>query len=378
MRKTRMQKGITLIALIITIIILLILAVVAIGAIQESNIILHTKNASTGYNDEKAKEESAIAGYETLIESKLPRENGGSGNQDGEDSPSEEEPEFVEYTLWTEAKTSNQTFAEETTGSSINPIIPAGFIPKNTKTSKWDAEGGPQWDNGLVIVDASGNEFVWVPVTETIAAYGLNAGEHREPDVVTYAYPSETVDSASGTKYDAVTSNLNRAGCTKDLTGDGNVDAYDFKKQLENEFNLMATSINEYDGFYVGRYETSMNGINPQSKASTLEETITSATAATESAYAWYGLYALNKKFTTSSVQGSMMWGSQYDAMMAWMGDEANTPGGNKRNTNRTCGTAPNDVIKNVYDLYGNSYEWTLEANGTSFRVYYGRFFQKR
>ena len=72
MKKTKLEKGITLIALIITIVVLLILSVVTIGAIQESKIIAHAKNAATGYNDEKSKEESAIAGYESLIDSKLP------------------------------------------------------------------------------------------------------------------------------------------------------------------------------------------------------------------------------------------------------------------------------------------------------------------
>ena len=53
MRKTRIQKGITLIALIITIIILLILAVVTIGSIKNSNIITYAQNASKDYNAKK-------------------------------------------------------------------------------------------------------------------------------------------------------------------------------------------------------------------------------------------------------------------------------------------------------------------------------------
>ena len=67
MKKTKLEKGITLIALIITIIILLILAVVTIGTIKDSNIITYAQNASKDYNSEKDKEESTIAGYESLI-----------------------------------------------------------------------------------------------------------------------------------------------------------------------------------------------------------------------------------------------------------------------------------------------------------------------
>jgi len=326
MRRTKMQKGITLIALIITIVVLLILAVVAIGAVKESGIITHAQKAATDYNSAKADEESKIEGYEALIESKLPGGNGGS----------------------------KVTYTDE------GVPVPVGFkVVTGTK------------DTGLVIEnETEGSQFVWVPVTTDIDpnGYGLNTSRYREPDVVTGAIPSETVNSASGNDYDAVSSNLERAGCTEDLNDDGAVNAYDFKIQLTNEYKVMVESVNKYDGFYVGRYETSMNGTNPQSKASTAEKTITSATASVNSANTWYGLYALNKKYTTSSVQGSMIWGSQYDVMMDWMGAAAETTISGK-NTERTCGTAPNDVIKNVYDLYGNSWEWTLEANGAYVRV---------
>lgn len=321
-----MQKGITLIALIITIIVLLILAVVTIGSIQNSNIITYAQNAEGDYNQAKVDEESTIDGYESLIESNLPGGNGGS----------------------------KVTYTDE------GVPVPAGFkVVTGTK------------NKGLVIEnETEGSQFVWVPVREDINpnGYGLNTSSTREPDVVTGVIPSETLDSASGTSYDAVSSNLERAGCTVDLNDDGKVNGYDFKMQLTNEYKAMAESVNKYDGFYVGRYETSMNGTNPQSKASTAEETITSATAAADSANTWYGLYALNKKYNTSSVKSSMIWGSQYDAMMDWMEDAANTTKSGK-NTNKTCGTAPDDLIKNVYDLYGNSYEWTLEANFNQYRI---------
>ena len=63
MKKTRLEKGITLIALIITIVVLLILAVVTIGAVQESTIITHAENAKEMYimkqTEEKIKLEIA-------------------------------------------------------------------------------------------------------------------------------------------------------------------------------------------------------------------------------------------------------------------------------------------------------------------------------
>ena len=75
MRRTKMQKGITLIALIITIVVLLILAVVTIGAIQESKIITHAQNASDSYTIAQEKERIGLALSEWNIEDAIPGNN---------------------------------------------------------------------------------------------------------------------------------------------------------------------------------------------------------------------------------------------------------------------------------------------------------------
>ena len=76
MRKTKEQKGITLIALIITIIVLLILAVVAIGAVQNDGIINHAKNARDEYEKAETNEETTLGGYISKIEGSI---SSGSG-----------------------------------------------------------------------------------------------------------------------------------------------------------------------------------------------------------------------------------------------------------------------------------------------------------
>ena len=63
MRKTKTQKGITLIALIITIIVLLILAVVAIGAVTNDGIINYAKNAREEYGKAQNNETTTLQGY---------------------------------------------------------------------------------------------------------------------------------------------------------------------------------------------------------------------------------------------------------------------------------------------------------------------------
>ena len=331
------QKGITLIALIITIVVLLILAVVAISAVKENGIIRHAQKAATDYNGAKADEESTIDGYQALIESKLP---GGNGE-------------------------SKVTYTDE------GIPVPAGFkVVAGTKNM------------GLVIEnETEGSQFVWVPVTTDINLDGWKKGSaeteyYGEPDVITGVIPSEKVDSASGKTCDAVSENLTKAGCTQDLNGNGKINAYDFKIQLIKEYKTMATSVNKYKGFYVGRYETSKNGENPQSKASSEENEVTTAcNDSTETD--WYTLYKLNKKYNTKSVQGSMIWGVLYDSMMTWMGEEAYSFDSANRNTDerRRCGYVSTDIIKNVYDLGGNCLEWTLETYGGGYRIMRGDYF---
>lgn len=66
-RKSRTQKGITLVALIITIIVLLILAVVAIRAVQGDGIIAHAKNARNEYEEGQKKEKDMLSYYESYL-----------------------------------------------------------------------------------------------------------------------------------------------------------------------------------------------------------------------------------------------------------------------------------------------------------------------
>ena len=64
MKKTKTQKGITLIALIITIIVLLILAVVAIRAVKGDEIISYAKNSATKYSAAQTAEQMQLLEYE--------------------------------------------------------------------------------------------------------------------------------------------------------------------------------------------------------------------------------------------------------------------------------------------------------------------------
>lgn len=324
MKRNKTQKGITLVALIITIIVLLILAVVAIRAVQGDGIIAHAKNARDQYEQKTAEENALLSNLTGYITGQLGGSTGGESNVD------------------------------HTTEDGVP--IPKGFY----------VIGGTK-DSGLVISDVpgdditngTGNQFVWVPVTTDIVSYGVGTTDYREPDTVT----------GSGNKYDADPNNLERVlegEYAKEKTAES------FKAQLTAEFNKMATSVNKYHGFYVGRYEMSYEGSAKSVKGATSVQNTTAENN-------WYGLYAKAKTYapesSKKSVVSSMIYGSQYNAMMTWMGAAANTTIGDNRNQDRTTGTCETDFINNVYDLYGNSFEWTQEANSTDYRVLRGGFY---
>ena len=68
MRRTKQEKGITLIALIITIVVLLILAVVAINSIQNDGILSHAGNTANTYNQAVKNEQDVLDGYLGYLE----------------------------------------------------------------------------------------------------------------------------------------------------------------------------------------------------------------------------------------------------------------------------------------------------------------------
>lgn len=272
------------------------------------------------------------------------------------------------------------------------------YIPKGFKVS--NKPGETLIDEGLVVQAPDGSEFVWVPVSdintmatetsgtdsngrtnyqgklykfsETISTemtnYGQGTTEYREPSLVTgnttdvYA----SMSRVSGTSYDASSSYYN--------TILGYSSAIAFGNDMQEEYNAMIESVKKYGGFYIGKYETSLH-----------EETVASIKgkipmdATSSSGNMWYGIYQKEKEYASknnlTSISSSMIWGSQYDAMINWVltGKDkeriAETTNGNHSNSVVNTGETTTDKINNIYDLEGNLEEWTLEATSDSGRA---------
>ena len=218
----------------------------------------------------------------------------------------------------------------------------------------------------LYATETGENKFGTVNTT-----YNPNSGL-REPAVVTNS------SSGTGTSYDGDTNNLS---IIKE-----NYATEEFLKDLKTQYKEMETRVEKYKGFYVGRYELGLEGDTPVSKnASENSSTVTTASADSSSLKNWYGLYKKCSEYKVpeindSSVTSTMIWGSQYDAMLNFMkrrGEESSitsTSNSSIQNNSYVTGKEETDVIKNVFDLYACHREWTLEAYSNNYRVYRGSF----
>ena len=81
MKRTKTNKGITLIALIITIVVLLILAAVAISSIQENGILGYATNAADSWNKAQANEETQLQNYLDYLDKHSQGGTGATGYQ---------------------------------------------------------------------------------------------------------------------------------------------------------------------------------------------------------------------------------------------------------------------------------------------------------
>ena len=375
MKIVKGQKAITLIALIVTVIVLLILAGITIGMLTGDNGIL-TKARETKEKTEEAQEN-----------------------------------ELRQLTML-EAATNlkNTTYIDK---NNETAIIPAGFAVSQV-------EGENIIENGLVIIDKKGNEFVWIPVdkntlcvdgienkevaklqkdstinyegisytfsagntSEKRPSAGIGTKSIREPDVVT------TYDNDKEQYLDIINDILKNVEVEPNFTELNNAD--DLKDYLQRDYNAIIESIKTNGGLYIGRYESSLGSSNATTDGETgniqsKKNVLPAGANNSSTTYRWYGLYAKQKEFASTlegtTIKSTMIYGSMYDAIMNWaLYDEAEkskiTSPSTKRGSKQPTGTLESDKIKNIYDLGNNMWEWTVEANLDENRIgrggYYG------
>ena len=398
------NKGITLVALVVTIVVLLILAGVSINLVLGNNgIIAKAKEAETKSAEASQNDLKGMNGLVSEMEGALAG-NGSTGSGSGNGGAG---------------------------GSGADTKVPAEataetapYFPDNTFTKK---EG--TIDTGLVIQDASGNEYVWVVVPRTTAVYattGLGKTTFTDAD-----YTSIEKDLKDYTSIYVTESGYS------DLyyPDDKNVGWFADETAYNNLKNSMLKSVYENGGFYVGRYEAGIgtNRTSIEAQVNGKYPVPTTAPVTKADAYPYTYVTRTQAQNLASNVKSgtktsSLMFGVQWDLVLAFMHNKGNiedstltsnsTTIGNYYNStfdlNRgkyaqcgqlgntwknfdsaldsivvsnettgkmkkteqnsyqngillTTGGTEQSKVMNIYDIAGNVYEWTLEKTPNTY-----------
>ena len=389
------NEGITLIALIITIVAMLILVAVSVNVIIKSNLIgtaekekmpdikageKASKNSNyngavipEGFTVSKAEGETTIDGGLViyLINDKTEEE---IKNLTWTGTELENLKKTYDQFVWipiSHEQINNMFICQAKKGSNGN----CNITVENGK-AKCTTHNSTQMA-GRLYATSTGEKYN-NPKTEI---YTANTGL-REPDVVT------NNNTGDGSSYDGNSTNL---GYMSTVTGDSTSyeNLTNFKKTLQEEYNEIVALVYNAGGYYVGRYETS--------NITTTKGTAIKVVAGTKSGIAsinWYYMYAQQKAYAANKglgnkVKSSMMLGTCHDQMLEFVNVEGKydvTSAGHALHSKdyddgpwQTAGldytdkTQYKDLSKNIYDLEGNVFEWTTEANDTSSRVCRGR-----
>ena len=351
--KLTQKRGISLIVLIITIIVIIILAAAVILTITKNNPVSSAKEAT--FKEDMTSIQDELSMYLSKKYTDNPTSfDKLSVNLSG-DSMVTELPSTKKYKekvsvikgklVWngeTENNTEYKWFSEVTDGATKK---------SESVRSEWkekiaeEVEGVPvpkgftykegTKDTGLVIQDEKGNEFVWVPATES-------------------TYRKDT--SFKGVK----------------PTGDDT---------LPNGIDETADVV-KYGGFYIGRYEAGIpeGDTSPSNKIG--------IPVSKKDATVWTNINYTNAKASAENmisneyVQTGLLTGKAWDTVCHWIKSDDELKDsrtyGNYNNSEspanvKGCGTkqvagySDKWMVKNIYDLAGNVWEWTSEADSSYF-----------
>ena len=325
------RNGITLVALVITIIVLLILAGITISlTIGQNGIITRAQDAGRNYLNAQDQELAGLNNFDRTVENIIEgTKNDSTGST------------VVPVPLPTQI-TTEETLAIDDKGNTV--VIPEGFKVVTSEATTVD--------KGIVIEDASGNQFVWIPVGEIIKADGTK--ETIEFNRYTFA-----ADGTPTVHNDAIISSYFQELASSEK---GNIVAKDIAG--------FKTSAVVNKGYYIGRYEAR----SATKRTAMMVDTATQITSK-KSDYVYNyvtqpraieqarGMY--NKDTFTSDLINSYAWDTAV-VFIQKCGTNANYSNQKSLNTTFAEKGTDNDKQCNIYDMASNILEWSTETSSNS------------
>ena len=373
-RIKKQVKGITLIALVVTIIVLLILAGVAINlTIGQNGIFTRAQDAANTWRNAETNEQLALQEGADLIDQYL----NGNGNDQGSGG------EYNTGTTVSEAKNQNKFFEKDTTikDDLDNDVrVPEGF--------KIAEDSGTKVENGVVIEDKDGNQFVWIPAK---TGAGLTVHTTKGDKTIAYTRTAYSTNVATGETDEKTNSEKIKYS---------NSTSYYFTEALPTDEE---TSVNANGGYYIGRFEAGdkeateaktmrtretenktvtikkdqvpYNYIS-QANCKTLAEGMSDAQgykAKTKlvSSYAWDTAISLiqitNEDYGNSSEEGN------YSDTTFEYTDITEAEQTKNKNSSTLVPTGQTTAVCNIYDMGGNLWEYTTESYSITYSPFTGR-----
>ena len=355
------KRGISLIVLIVTIIVIIILAAAVILTITKNNPVSSAKEAT--FKEDMSNIQDELSMYLSKKYTDNPTSFDKSSVNLSGDSMVTELPSTKKYKDKVSVVEGNLVINNSKANSDekkwFNEVIGnTSNVKKEWKNTIASVEDGvpiPKGftykegtkDTGLVIQDEKGNEFVWVPATES-----------------TYR---------------------------KDTSFPGNTPTGD--DTLPNGITDETADVVKYGGFYIGRYEAGVpeNQTAIDGKSSSTSN-VKGMPVSKKGATVWSNISYTNAKANAENmigneyVQTGLITGKAWDTVCHWIKSDDELKDsrtyGNYNNslapandensgTKRTAGFNENWKVKNIYDLAGNVSEWTSEAFSSLF-IYRG------
>ena len=300
--------------------------------------------------------------------------------------------------VYTNSGSANTTVTGATTGFAYNnPIIPVGFSAIDTENAKWNLSqdkttATPQYNNGLVIMDEKGNQFVWVPVGEEVnnevkipyAKWCTTYIAYNAPKIgATDEMPANTTDTT--TTYGGFWIGRFEAGLDVDMVDSNGVST----AQINASADYRSIDNNKSIPIIV-------EGAIPWNRISYTNSKANAEKVYTANTYAQSGLingtqWDTALKFIQEKgekdVTTSTAWGNHSNSLISslnryplysedygasWSTESSKASGA--RHLLRTGASVQTQVL-NISDMAGNLWEWTTEVYDTNKRVYRGGYY---
>lgn len=242
-----------------------------------------------------------------------------------------------------------------------NPIIPIGFHAVESENASWNLENSTPkgWNDGLIIEDENGNQFVWIPID----IKNLNYSKYNK------GYTEITA------KYDINNLNINNIEEAQILKFGGfYVSRYEagVSEEMQRQLTNIDKSTNDVEGiptskkgFRVWNYISSKNAIKNAANMYNTKEVKSGLISLNQ----WIVIMEWIQKKGFNVYENSSAWGNYSNVNFEFTGLYSEDQGKSyKYGTNKlksvynmilSSGSSDRNMSNNIYDLAGNLREYT-------------------